>query len=613
MKNTFKFAGIFLTLLIVLAATALANPVLTNLPATRNVDEGQLLDFTVTSSPRNDSLTDPLHIKFCHKTSNSAECNLITNDGNGFGETNIGSTKANISRLTSTTARFKWMPGAAQSGTYTFSFGVGDTTSTDRDNLVVTVADTIKQLSVPASKLVGGESQVRSNPSHDDSDDEVVNKTETFTIKNNGQETINGISATLTLGSDASRATKGDAITLADLGISGSSSVTLDKTTLAPNENATATIIFQIPEKLSAVDNDGEETSWHVATLTYTGTASGNQIRESTNIRMQAENNLVIDDARVEFDDASDGIDDDDRVNNIRPGTDITLIFDIESKFKDDESVDIEDIELTINNDELDISEDVNPNDLSPDETDEVQVTFTIEKDASRGTETLEIILLGEDDHGAAHGEKWSVELEVERQTHEIHINEITLRPESVACQKDVELGVEVRNTGRSDEDEVFIRVKVEELGFDQMSREIDIDENDEYTSRFIIPIPEDTREGNYRVVVETFYDDDRRSQTETKVLKKTACKVSEPPVVTTKEEPVEKKPEPIVVVGQNTSPVPAANPPPAVTEPAAPAKEKTALTDLYENSTVFTVLMVLGFILVAGIGAAIAIKLLRK
>ena len=52
--------------------------------------------------------------------------------------------------------------------------------------------------------------------------------------------------------------------------------------------------------------------------------------------------------ASITFDGQSEGIDDEDSVNDVKPGNEISIEFEIENRYDDDEDVEIEDIEITV-------------------------------------------------------------------------------------------------------------------------------------------------------------------------------------------------------------------------------------------------------------------------
>ena len=324
---------------------------------------------------------------------------------------------------------------------------------------------------------------------------------------------------------------------------------------------------------------------------------------------MQAENMLTISKSKANIStglrSSSESFDDGDNIEEIKPGDKVDLLFEIESEFDDDRdenNPEIEDITLTVENDDLDVDEEETASDLDPKETDDLDVSFDVPVDASRSDEDLEIKLIGRDEFGAEHGALWELTLEVEREKHEIDISNLVLTPGTVSCQHQTELEVEIRNIGRSDEDQVYIQVVTPGLLFEERSEEIELDEGDEKTRSFTIPVPENTPAGPHKITVEVFYEGSKRIDSNNVALTKINCASLMEPVTPPKTVTPVKQVEEIIV--QEVTPL--YSPEPEVTEPA---KKKQNFFD----SPTFLVLLAAGYIVVIGFGVAIIMALAKK
>ena len=460
-------------------------------------------------------------------------------------------------------------------------------------------------LTVSDLKL-GDDRQDRSNPRHDDDDDSEVNVTGTITVTNNGNSGLNKLRVTVSLGRDAS----GQGISLSDL--LPDVSIPSEGVTLAVGESTEVRVEMRVPEELDAVDKKGRKAAFNVVDIVFQADHRSGTISETVNVEMEAENKLIIDDAKITFDDTTETIDEGDSVEGVKPGNEILIDFQIESRYDDDEDVGIEDIELTVEGGgDLDFEEEENVDDLDPEETDSVEVKFEVDEDAGRGDEDIEITLLGEDENGAMHGEMWEVTLEIEREDHEIDINLVILEPATISCEKYADLKVEIRNTGRRSEDETYIKITSSELNYQVASERLDLDEDDEVTRTFTVPVPPDTLPGSYRLTVETYYDTIRRSMAEVAVLTKEECR-REAVAPEIKEE---DKAEEIVVVTELPKPVPSV---PQVDNPVVvPPKETVPIADnaggsLLEGNA-FMAFLILGYLVVLCGGAIVAFRLLKK
>ncbi len=611
MMKIAKFGIVLLFTLLSLAAAALAQPAL-NAIADQTVNEGQLLSFTITSSAAdNPAATTPVTYKFCDSTAftGTTPCTLTSPNSVGFAEITVGSTKVNLSNTSATSAQFNWTPSPTQEGIYKFKVSAEDADSENSKIFTVTVKDVAPSLTVPAKVILGGTSQRRSNPNHDNAEDREVNVTATFTITNNGIEQLTALTGAFVLGGDSSKASKGG-LSLADL----NNKISMDKTSLNPGESATVTLEMRVPEKLSAVDTKGVPTAWNVASINVVGTRTqsghtSEKVTTPVTLTLQAENRLVINDGKITFDTKSEGINDGENVKDVRPGDEMTLEVELENKFRDKEDVTIESIEvLAESDDDIDVDESEDGNDLDAEDTDTVELNFNVDDNTPKSDQELVITALGEDENGAVHGETWTITLEVDREDHEIDIRGLELTPETAACEADVVLSVDVRNTGRRDEDSVYVRVSAPDLKFSKISEELSLDEDDDDTEVFAIPLSEDLKAGTYRITVDTYYDTSKKSQSDGIILKKSDCNpdAAVPDDDTPTQDGTQQPP--VVVVTPPTQQQPDNNTP-------APTVQSPVVQDSksFFDSTAFLVLIILGYVVVLGTGVAIVIKLLRK
>lgn len=580
MKKIFGLASVLVLMLVALAVSALAQPTLSQI-ANQTINEGSLLRLQIASSlPDNGTSA----FSFCAASAPTV-CST-------FSATQlIGSTMASIFTLSNTTAELNWTPNFAQAGTYVFNINVADVNSSSTNAFTVTVNDVPPGFTV-TSLALGSKSQERSNPKADAEKNWNINITGIVTITNIGGETIKNLKLDKVTGLSKYSSAFANANSFA---------VTLAATELAPGSSTTATVILRVPENLDAINSNGEHVAFDVAQFTFSGTKADGVTALSpvtSTVNMMAENNLKFKSGKLKFDGKSEKVDDDDTVDNIKPGMVIELELEVESKFKDKDDVDVEDIvikvESTGNSDDLDVDEEDEIDAISPEDTEVVTISFDVEDDASKGKESMQISLEGVDENGARNGERWDLTLDIKREDHEIEIKSATLIPSSLSCEASAELSASIRNTGRRDEDKVYLRVYSTELNNFNSNVEIgSLDANNEETRTFTVPVPVDTPAGTYRLTIETYYDVGTKSDTDAKVLTKQACAAAQPP---------EDKKEPIVVVPLPTG----TNQTPAVTTPVSEAKG-------FFDSTGFITLLIFGYIVVLGGGAMVLIKLLRK
>ena len=600
MKNVFK-GFLFVLALVMFTAfvSAAANvPAITPI-GPKSVNEGQALNFVVTTSAAD---AGAINFSVCLVSSPSASVDVPcagtkVNVLSTSSSIPVGPTTVAYSFTSPTQMTFVWTPDFTQSGTYKFRINAtDDDTNNSFENVVVTVNNVLPQITVTSPLALGGDTQSRSNPNHDTQSLREVNITGTINIQNSGPEQMNNLevaSISFTSGFSSS-----------DLNIN----YTFPKKTLLPGESMTLPVTVRIPQKLNAIDSSFNILNPLVATLNFVASPaiSGGTVTAASQISLKAENNLHIKSVKVRFRGKSDTAYDGDKVQNMKAGDAVVIEVEVENRFKNKEDVKIEDITVrAVSDSQIDIDEDDNPGDLNADDTDTVTLQSVIDDTADDGTYDVKISADGTDEFGARHGEKITVRFEVKRESHEISIQSISLNPSSVSCEKTTTLSTNIKNTGRRDEKEVYVRLSSPELSFGAVSDKLSLNKDDDETTHFTIPMPDSVKPGTYRITADTYYSTGTKSTSDATTLTVSKCggtAVVEPPAV-------------------SESPKQATAPPPVtvITVPAEPSRNNTTATvpaqakkSLLETPQ-YLALLVLGYIVVLGGGAAMLLKLARR
>ena len=583
MKNVFKSVMFVLVLLLSVALVrAGADPVLTD-PGAKSVNEGALLSISLASTAPD--LGEYTNFTACQLPSASGTC---TGSKVPF---SIGTTTANITNLSNTAGQFNWTPDYTQSGTYYFNFSTSDADPTFLSTKVVTVTVNNVAPTITATALsLGGDTQTRSDPNHDTRDLREQNISGTITLTNNGPEAVNAIVAVPTaaggfsIGSDS---------------ISGINiNYTFPKKTLAVGESMAVPVLIRVPPRLSAIDSNFVRLTPTVATLAFSATpaVSGGTITGNSLLSLQAENNLKLKNVKIKHGDKSQTVRDGDTVQKLKAGEKVTLEIEVESRFTDKENVKINGVTVRAKSDSnIDINEDESVNDLSGNDKDTVKLESTISDTADDGTSDVIITVAGIDEFGAKHGEKMTVRFEVKRNSHEISIASLSLNPSTVSCDGNSNLKVTMKNTGRRDEDEVYVHVEAQDLSYGKISDKLSLDKDDEISMNFNIPVAESVKPGTYHVNVETYYNTGTLSTSDAAVLTVAACK----PIA--EEKPTTPPPATL------TPPVVEQPKPQVVTAPVAPAKKS------FTDTPQYIALLALGYVAVLGGGGLLLFKLIQK
>lgn len=474
--------------------------------------------FTVTVvDTTNPSSTDPALGVISSQSVNEGKTLTIsllsTAPDNGIGTTfTTNATFGSLAKNSDTSATFTFTPTFTQSGVYSVKFTAADGDSLSNQTVQITVVDVPAGMSASSELSLGSSTQRRSNPRADSKSDREVNVTGSISVTNTGSEAITNLSL-LSVSPKLGFSTS-------DLLVSA----TFAKSGLAVGESTTATITARIPEKLDAVDSNLNPTSFNVATLTMSASSqTGGIITTTSELKMQAENQLKIKDLDVRYGTKTEDVNDGDTVKDMKPGDKVTVTIEGENKFSDNDNLDIDDITFTLVSDDLDVDEDDDMGSLGPRDTDTSTVEFDLENDAENGRHNAEISLEGRDENGARHGEIFNIEFEVERKSHEIAIDELSFRPSTVTCETEADLTVVLRNIGRDDEDDVVLNLEGPELKFGEIVDNLEIDEDDDLTQHFIVPL-RNLKPGNYRVTARTYYENDQFSNDESAILTVRSC-----------------------------------------------------------------------------------------
>jgi len=429
---------------------------------------------------------------------------------------------------------------------------------------------------------IGGISQRRSNP------DEDVNETITATFTLTNDDVNNSVTG----------------LVFSTTGINAKYVVQFigAPTEIAANSSVNVTIQGYVPIDLDAVDSNGNKTAVELGTMTVNGTGAD---PVTANVYMEARNRLSIERVDITWNGEDERVDDGETIEDIRPGQSIEVLIEIENLFddSDDEDFDIEDVEAEVEIDsEFDADDDSKDvGDISAEETEEVTFNMEVEADADDGTYDLVITVIGEDENEARHGERWVIDLEINREKEDIRIKTAEFLPETVSCDRDVRLEVKIENMGSRDSDEIVLLVESDDFDYKQKLVEIDLDTEDDYSRTFNIDIPEDVEAGIYLFSIKTFFDskdynEDDYSDVKDVVLTVRDCAVTEP------DDEDEEEEEAIIVQPPVTPP----------TGGVVYGQPVSAVEDFFDTSAYLALLAVGGLIGIALLFLAIAIIVRR-
>ncbi len=382
----------------------------------------------------------------------------------------------------------------------------------------VSVANTFSS----SNPTFGSSSQQASNPNADSSSDKNIYINSTNIILTNDNSTPVNVTA-------VSFTNYKTGFSSSDFSLSYVGSL---PTNITNTSNGTLVLNARIPEELDAVDSDGDPVAIKIADAVLTLSDNSSL---TVPLYMQRENKLEIDKIYAEINGNSDS-DSSNPANFDVERTDSVIIkVKIKNDYdENDDDVDIEDITIygdldgDLAEDEDDVEDiDEDASDLDSEDYDTVELmTFKVNEEAD-GDYTGTIYVIGEDEHGAKHGEKWNITFDVDVETHDLRITEATLSPAQISCDRTVRLYVDGINLGKRDEDDVRITVTNSDLNIEDQELigdvENDADDND-FSATFNFDINDSIESGTYPIYIKLYRDFDELEYSISTNLEITEC-----------------------------------------------------------------------------------------
>ena len=279
--------------------------------------------------------------------------------------------------------------------------------------------------------------------------------------------------------------------------------------TVTANQTLDITVRGLIPTDFDAVNSKFEATPFKIGRITV---AYGSGLTAFADVYMQAESALKFDKVKITVGESTETVKAGKTVDNLKPGDLLDIEVSAESKFDEDDcddndwDCDIEDVEVTIEIEgcDFDLDEDEDLSDLSPEDSDSVTFSNIVVDDEADGICDLTITVSGTDGESALHGETMTVNLKVERDTHEVIITKAQLTKPTVKCVdgtfERTDAKISVLNIGKRDEDEAAVEATIADLDLLVSKEELTLDSDDAATYTLGLQVPEGTKAGIYDV-----------------------------------------------------------------------------------------------------------------
>jgi len=199
------------------------------------------------------------------------------------------------------------------------------------------------------------------------------------------------------------------------------------------------------------------------------------------------------------------------------PGSTVKFKIKFKNNYTDAEDLKIEDITATVTIEEIDDSDDLDEEskefDIREDDDKTVSVEFDIPIEVDEDTFDVKIEAEGEDENGTDQSIVWNVNLEVEKESHELRFYRKTLSPTQAKCGATASFNLGIINTGSEDEEDVELTISNNDLEYSTLVTISDIEadpfeDESKYSKIFKIEVPKTAEAGIYPIDFKATYDD---------------------------------------------------------------------------------------------------------
>lgn len=354
-----------------------------------------------------------------------------------------------------------------------------------------------------------------------------------WTIKNTGTATITDI-----------------AVTFPGVDAKYNATAVLSTTTLAENDTTNVLITIFVPLNQ---DSGRKKLNGNIQ-VTATGTTAATH-----EIYLEAVNHLEINEIRVDVGNNDDKLTSPGKIGEDADlGDDIEISIEVENTF--DENIEIEDIDITMKSD-LDEADDFDDSisNLEDGEDEKIVFTFTLDEENVDPTEapfTLTIKVKGIDENGAIHQEEWDIELDMNVESRDVRVIDISLSKSVVSCGDTIKIDYDLRNVGKRDTEDAMVKFEISDLNIGTWERNLDINSDDIESFSTSLKIPDNAKTGIYLIEMTAYATDSTSDDTDEETISFEVRTCGEKEDVVDKEDDKKTNTTPIVI----TPNVPAGN-----------------------------------------------------
>ncbi len=280
---------------------------------------------------------------------------------------------------------------------------------------------------------------------------------------------------------------------------------------LAAESSTTGTLIITTPE-------DESSGKHKIGEIKISGSHSNGTLEKTISVYLNPKSMLEIVDIEINGDNDGELVLDEDN----------EITIEIRNNYQEDMDVSVNVEIQDVDGDDLD--EDADDQTIDAGEKETFDITFDLSNENVDEDKYIVVITIeGDADDNSDHEIVEEIEISVDRVKHKLIIEDVSLTPNMVKCDRQAAIGVDVKNVGTKNQDDVEVNIYNSQLGIDETKTISDLKKyssssnNDNvkfYLNDFIV----DADAGTYKIDIEVVYDNGDEKETDSVSLEINNC-----------------------------------------------------------------------------------------
>jgi len=215
-----------------------------------------------------------------------------------------------------------------------------------------------------------------------------------------------------------------------------------------------------------------------------------------------------------------------------KPGSDVEFKITVKNEFNQSQAIDIENIRVVVIIEGVDNGNDIDAEssefDLSAQDDKTVTLKFKLPLNVDEDTYNVLIEAEGDDENGDEQRDEASIDLEIEKETHDLRLLSLSLNPLSIDCNRIITILYKLINVGKEDESKSSLEIKNDELGlkFIEEGIAVQAEKGSNIMTRSVkFEIGNDAKSGSYSLASSIFTDEGMASDSRLSELKIEDCR----------------------------------------------------------------------------------------